>query len=263
MKTLIITGISGSLGSKILKSFYGKYNIIGICRNEYNAWKLKQQYPKVKYMLCDIRTVDIPECDYIINTAAMKHVSSGHDNIDECIDINIRGLQNIVNQAVDKCRIKFIQISSDKAVQAVNVYGATKYIGEEYVLNANRKKPIFNICRFGNLFGSSGTIVEILKNEHEEHKLTDINARRYFITFSEAIKLIKKAMKSKAGSVIYKKCKVMYIIDLIKAIKGQDADYEIVGLRPGEKLMEKMSIDDNIEACEYYSMDEIKELLNE
>ncbi len=260
MKTLTITGVTGSLGSALLKAFYGKYKIIGISRNENQQWKLKQIYPKVKYILADVRKVVLPECDYIIHTAAMKHVSSGIDNVLECIDINLNGTINLVKQA-DKINKKFIYISTDKAVEPINSYGATKFLSEEIVISSNSAKPIFNIVRFGNLFGSSGSIVEILQNENGIHKLTDLKAMRYFITFKQAIKQIKKAMRAPAGTVICEKSKVIKIVDLIKAIR-HDAGIEIIGLCPGEKLMERISLNDN-GIYDFYTIEEIRELLYE
>lgn len=253
---ILITGGTGWLGKKLVHEYMNRgYDVTILSRNEYNQWRLKQLYPDIKCILHDIRRpLEMREFyDVVIHTAALKHVSTGVEYPDEVVDTNVNGTRNIAHFAYTNAK-HLIYISTDKAVDPLNWYGQTKEKGEDIAWEC----PESTVIRFGNLFGSSGSFVEIMARKvlmnDGTFELSDKNAERFFLTYKDAIVLIDKAMQLKPRLLIgdYKALK---IIDLVNYVfKG--AKISFVGLREGEKLKEQLY---DIE-YPYYTEPEVQEM---
>ena len=238
---ILITGGTGWLGKKLVREYCSRgYDVTVLSRNEYNQWRLKQLYTDIKCILHDIRRpLEIKEFyDVIIHTAALKHVQTGIDFPDEVVDTNVNGTRNITNFAYRNAK-HLIYISTDKAVEPLNWYGCTKEKGELIALEG---MPDTTVIRFGNLFGSSGSFVEILAKKvlrgDNHFDLSDKNAERFFLHYSEAIELIDQAIKEKPKLLIGK-YKAIKIVDIVKSI-FEKPEINFSGLREGEKLKEKL-----------------------
>ena len=168
-KIILITGGTGTVGSYLIQSLLDEKvkEIIIFSRNEYNQYLLNLKYPNIKYILGDIYNYErlyesTKNVDYIIHTAALKHVNIAENNPEEAININIIGSLNVIKASIENGVEKVIFISTDKSNKAECLYGSTKYISDKLCLNANNKylKTKFSIVRFGNIFGSKGSIIE-------------------------------------------------------------------------------------------------------
>jgi len=253
---ILITGGTGWLGKKLVQEYVQRgYDVTILSRNEYNQWRLKQKHTDIKCILHDIRRpLEIKEFyDVVIHTAALKHVSTGVYYPDEVVDTNVNGTRNIAHFAYAHAK-HFIYISTDKAVDPLNWYGQTKEKGEDITWEC----PGSTVIRFGNLFGSSGSFVEImirkaLMNDNN-FELSDPNAERFFLTYQDAIALIDRAMKEKQRLLIgdYKALK---IVDLVNYV-FEGANISFVGLREGEKLKEQLY---DVE-YPYYTESEVQEM---
>jgi FlaA1/EpsC-like NDP-sugar epimerase len=213
--------------------------------------EIEDKDDKLRYILGDIRDyqrlVEIMEnVDYILHTAALKNLPVITYNPFEAIETNIIGMMNLIKASSKNNVKKIVFISSDKACSSVNLYGATKFIGEQLMQYAYVYKKEYNIdlvcCRYGNVAGSTGSIIPIFKKMIKEGKmilpLTDINMSRFWFTVDKAINLIMLALKEgKKQDIFIPKLKSFYVKDLIKAM---DCEYEIIGNRGNEKLSELM-----------------------
>ncbi len=256
---IMITGGTGFLGQALVKRFYNKHDLIIFSRDEYKQYKMRQKYPNCQYVIGDIgdQIYFDADTDLIINTAAMKHVSLCQENKLEALKTNVIGVLNCCNTG-----IPVIHISTDKAVNPINFYGVTKKIAEEFVY----KYDNCMIVRFGNLFGSRGSVVPLFLDKrdkgHKTYDISDVNVERYFLTANDAVDLIVKAMRCVGGKdkVISRQFKKIKIVDLVKCI-NPGAEINIVGLRFGEKMCEELggSLDNN----DYYTKDEIKQMLGD
>jgi len=264
LKQIFISGGTGSLGKALVKYYYNKYKIIVFSRNEFKQWELKQKYPKVEYIIGDIQQpIDLDiAADYIINCAALKHVSTGYTNLWEMVKTNILGTYNLLKWSRKIGIKKFIHISTDKAVKPLNLYGCTKAIAEFHVFDYARKYGNYSVVRFGNLFGSSGSVIPIFCDKYKSgcmvYDISHIDSERFFITFEQACNLIEYARKSK-DELIIGKYKAAKIIDIVRAFDCM-AKTRTIGLRPGEKIKE--DICDNYE-YNYYSIHEIARMIRE
>jgi UDP-N-acetylglucosamine 4,6-dehydratase/5-epimerase len=253
---ILITGGTGWLGKKLVAEYVNRgYDVTILSRNEYNQWRLKQKHPEIKCILHDIRRpLEIKAYyDVIIHTAALKHVSTGIEFPDEVIDTNVNGTRNVAHFAYTNAK-HLIYISTDKAVDPANWYGQTKEKGEDITWEC----PCSTVIRFGNLFGSSGSIIEIMARKalmnDNNFQLSDKNSERFFLTYQDAIKLIDKAMREKPRLLIgdYKALK---IVDLVNYV-FEGANISFIGLRNGEKLKEQLY---DIEYS-YYTEAEVHEI---
>lgn len=254
---VLITGGTGWLGKKLVREYYARgYDITVLSRNEYNQWKLKRLFPLIKCILFDIRRpLEIKETyDIVIHCAALKHVQTGIDFPDEVVDTNVNGTRNVTFWANDHAK-HLIYISTDKAVEPLNWYGQTKEKGEDITWSI----PNSTVIRFGNLFGSSGSFVEILAKkllvQDNVFELSDKNSERFFITYQDAIDLIDEAIKTKQRLVIGK-YKAIKIVDIVKSIFA-NPEIKYIGLRDGEKLIEDLYQD---HVYSYYTEEEIQNM---
>jgi len=228
---------------------------------------MKKEFPEVKYIIGDIRdkeAVDnaIQGCDYVVHTAALKHVATGENQPWETIQTNINGTKNVVD-ASNKYGAKMVLLSTDKAVQPVNLYGASKMAAEKLTIAGGQR-----VIRYGNVFGSSGSILHIFKEQASRGHLftiTDHRMTRFIVTFDEAIEIVNKALHSEPKSItLPTNLRGINIPDLAHAF-DDNAKFDEIGIQPGEKYHELLSDSPIIssEDCKKMSIEEIKELINE
>jgi UDP-N-acetylglucosamine 4,6-dehydratase len=263
-KTILITGGTGSFGKAFLEEIilnHSPKKVIIFSRDEYKQHLLSKKYPPslypIRFFIGDIRDKDrlyraFEGVDIVVHTAALKHVPLCEYNPIEAVNTNILGAQNIINAAIDKGVKKVIAISTDKAVNPINLYGATKLVMEKLLIAANAyvgtKNTLFSVVRYGNVIGSRGSVVEYflsLKKEGiNEFPITDIRMTRFWITLKQAVNFVIEAIDEAVGGEIFvPKIPSMKLIDLVKAIEPE-CKIKIIGIRPGEKIHETLISED-------------------
>jgi UDP-N-acetylglucosamine 4,6-dehydratase len=258
-KKVLITGGTGTLGKELTKQLLNsdKYikKIYIYSRDEYKQSEMKKEFknhPKLSFFIGDIRDKDrlyraFNEIDYVIHTAAQKHVPSCEYNPFEAVKTNIIGSANIIDAAIDRKVKKVLAISTDKAVNPINLYGCTKACMEKMFIDGNNysgdNETIFSIVRYGNVIGSRGSVIPFFKKiakEGGKFPLTDNEMTRFWTTVDNAAKFVLDSLEIMEGQEIFiPKLPTLKISDLIKAIK-EDAEIKIVGLRKGEKIHETL-----------------------
>lgn len=255
-KTILITGGTGSFGKTFVKYLLKNYKpkkLIVFSRDEFKQFKMAEEIPdpnlKLRFFLGDVRDlarlqVAFRGVDIVIHAAALKQVPIIEYNPTEAIKTNILGSQNVIEVAIDQKIKKVLLISSDKAVQPINLYGATKLSAEKLFIAANSYSPnktIFSVVRYGNVVASRGSIIETLlsrQNEITKVKITDPEMTRFWLTLRQSCQLVTFAIENMEGGEIFiPNIPSMKIDHLFKAI-APNAKREIVGLRPGEKMHE-------------------------
>lgn len=260
-KTVLVTGGTGSFGRKFVKTILERYNpkkVIVFSRDEFKQYQMQKEFPKEKYpnlrfFLGDIRDKErlyraFEGVDYVIHAAALKHVPILEYNPSEAVKTNIYGAQNIINAAIDQGVKKVIALSTDKAVNPINLYGATKLAMEKLLIAANAytgsKETTFAVVRYGNVVGSRGSVIpffkELVAKGVKKLPITDPRMTRFWITLEQGVETVLFALKESVGGEIFVPyIPSMKITDLAKAI-CPDCKWEIVGIRPGEKLHETL-----------------------
>jgi FlaA1/EpsC-like NDP-sugar epimerase len=209
--------------------------------------------PRLKFVIGDVRDYDAVKLatrnvDYIFHLAALKHVPVCEENVQETIKTNIEGTTNIVNAAIENRVRKVIDVSSDKAVEPINLYGMTKAVGEKIIVQANDLTDYtkFVCIRGGNVMGSSGSVIPFFIEQIKSGgpiTLTDHDMTRFFLTLEEAIQLLFKAsIDSIGGETFVMNMPACYIKDLAQVLMDVYGQVEIkeTGMRPGEKLDEML-----------------------
>ena len=256
-KTLLITGGTGSFGQRmvgyLLKNFDLK-KIIIFSRDEQKHHRIinslnDKQKRKVRFFIGDVRDYEriklaLKNVDYVIHAAAMKHVYLSEYNPNEVIQTNVVGSQNVLNASIEnKCK-KTILLSSDKAVEPINIYGATKLCAEKVFIAGNSyagsQDTKFAIVRYGNVVASEGSVVQKFQKENKVFEITDKEMTRFWINFDKAIEFVLMALKNFKGSEIYvPEMENFKILDLAKAINSK-LRIKYTGKKPGEKLHETL-----------------------
>ncbi len=259
-KTILITGGTGSFGKKFTRRVLNEYNpkkIIIYSRDEYKQFlmqkQLKDYEKKIRFFIGDVRDEKrlyraFDGVDVVIHAAALKQVPAAEYNPIEAIKTNIRGAENIINASIDNNVKKIIALSTDKAVNPINLYGATKLVSDKLFISGNAyvgdKDTIFSVVRYGNVSGSRGSVIPFFRTLIDQGQkmipITDNRMTRFWITLDEAVDLVIKAIEEAKGGELYvKKCPSFKITDLAKAMMA-DCEFEDIGIRPGEKLHEVM-----------------------
>jgi UDP-N-acetylglucosamine 4,6-dehydratase len=265
---ILITGGTGTLGRAVTKYLLANEpltNIIIYSRDEYKQFLMKTAIndSRVEYVLGDVRDRTrvfqiAKKADYIIHAAALKHVWAGEQHPYEVLQTNISGTKNIVDAAREyNCTMVFV--SSDKAVQPMNLYGCTKMAGEALTLNGNQR-----VCRYGNVFGSRGSVLHIFKQWAEvghTFKITDKRMTRFVITIPEAVKLVLDTLMMPKGTLNIPTLPAIRIIDLAMAF-DPEAIIEEIGIQKGEKLHESLSASQSSEDARKLTIPEIQELIS-
>jgi UDP-N-acetylglucosamine 4,6-dehydratase len=258
-KSILITGGTGSFGKACVKTILERYTpkrLIVFSRDELKQYEMMQVYPLSKYscirfFLGDIRDRDrlrraFRDIDYVIHAAALKQVPQAEYNPFEAIKTNVLGAQNIIDVAID-CGVKrVVALSTDKAANPINLYGATKLCSDKLFIAGNAysgdASSIFSVVRYGNVLGSRGSVIPMFLKQRRTGVLsiTDERMTRFWITLERGVNFVLECMGCMVGGEIFvPKIPSMRIIDLARAI-CPECRVETVGIRPGEKLHEVM-----------------------
>ncbi len=262
-KNILITGGTGSFGKKytnILLKNYKPNKIIIYSRDELKQYEMAQEFdaPCMRYFIGDVRDAQrlkkaMKDVDYVIHAAALKHVPIAEYNPMECIKTNINGAQNVIDAAIENRVKKIIALSTDKAANPVNLYGATKLASDKLFVAANNlvgnQDTSFSVVRYGNVIGSRGSVVPFFKKLIKEGAtslpITDERMTRFMITLEDGVNFVLKNFeRMQGGEIFIPKIPSMKMTELAKAL-APNLPHEIIGIRPGEKLHEIMCPSDD------------------
>ena len=266
-KTILITGGTGSFGKKFIEIVLKRYKpkkLIILSRDEMKQYEMSKQFNQenVRYFIGDVRDADrlhraFNEVDIIVHAAALKIVPTAEYNPFEVVKTNVIGAENVINVAIDNNVKKVIALSTDKAASPINLYGATKLCAEKMFIAANNYSPNgtkFSVVRYGNVFGSRGSVVPFFKKciKRKVIPITDKKMTRFWITLEQGVDFVLQSIKDMEGGEIFiPKISSMKGIDLAKAI-CPECKQKIIGIRAGEKLQETLlTKDEGIHTYEY------------
>ena len=272
-KTILVTGGTGSFGKCFTKYVLTNYNpkkIIIYSRDEFKQWMMANEFKeyadKLRFFIGDVRDLERMKrafvgVDYVIHAAAMKQVPACEYNPNEAIKTNIAGAQNVIEAALDSDTVrKVVALSTDKAVNPVNLYGGTKLVSDKLFIAANayagEKDVNFSIVRYGNVAGSRGSVIpffnSVIKNGGTELPITDYRMTRFWISLTQGVELVIKALEEATGGETFiSKIPSFKITDLAEAMMPGCEKPE-VGIREGEKLHEIMvTVEDSMTTYEY------------
>lgn len=261
-KVVLITGGTGSLGRALSRRIIEQgtcSKVIIFSRDEWKQWEMKDSdpvfsHPKMRYFLGDVRDKDrlnraFSEVDYVVHAAALKQVPAAEYNPSEFIKTNILGAMNVIDAALNQGVEKVVALSTDKATNPVNLYGASKLCSDKLFVAAHsyvgsRGYPTFSVVRYGNVAGSRGSIIpywlKLLKQGATKLPLTDPRMTRFWITLDQSVDLVIKAFKISKGSEIFvPKIPSVNMVDVLEAI-APGITPEVIGIREGEKIHELM-----------------------
>ena len=257
-KNILITGGTGSFGRKFTQTILEKYNpkkIIIFSRDELKQFEMQQTFNDncMRYFIGDVRDLARLEeatdgVDYVIHAAAMKQVPASEYNPMECIKTNIYGAENVIKASIKNNVRTIIALSTDKAVNPINLYGATKLASDKLFISANNmvgmRETRFSVVRYGNVVGSRGSVVpffqKLIKNGEASLPITHKDMTRFMISLHSGVEFVLKNFeRMQGGEIFVPKIPSMYITELAKAM-APDIPQKIIGIRPGEKLHEVM-----------------------
>jgi len=258
-KSILITGGTGSFGKKCTEIILRKYKpkrLVILSRDELKQFEMAQQYPLDKYncmrfFIGDVRDKErlyraFHGIDYIIHAAALKQVPAAEYNPFEAVKTNILGAQNVINVAIDTGVKKVIALSSDKAANPINLYGATKLCSDKLFIAGNsyvgQDHSSFSVVRYGNVVGSRGSVIPFFLKCKENGTLpiTDPRMTRFWITLEQGVNFVLSCLEKMVGGELFvPKLPSMNIMELAQVI-APECRTEIIGIRPGEKLHEVM-----------------------
>lgn len=257
-KSILITGGTGSFGKEftriILKNFEPRKVII-FSRDELKQFEMQQEFSdrRMRYFIGDVRdrerlSMAMRDVDYVIHAAAMKQVPAAEYNPMECVKTNVYGAENVAHAALANNVEKVIALSTDKAANPINLYGATKLCSDKIFVSANNiaggSRTCFSVVRYGNVVGSRGSVVpffkKLIKGGSDHLPITDERMTRFWITLDEGVEFVIQSFKRmRGGEIFVPKIPSVRIGDLARAMAAH-LPHKIVGIRPGEKLHEVM-----------------------
>jgi UDP-N-acetylglucosamine 4,6-dehydratase len=267
-KSILVTGGTGSFGKAFVKRALEEFDprkIIVYSRDEFKQYQMSQMFAsdRLRFFLGDVRDEKrlyraLCGVDLVIHAAAIKQVPASEYNPFEAVQTNIMGAQNLINASLETGVQKVVALSTDKACNPVNLYGATKLCSDKLFIAANaysgKMVTRFAVVRYGNVIGSRGSVVPLFQKlaETGELPITDERMTRFWITLPQAVKFVVDSFNIMTGGELYiPKIPSMRLTDLAQAI-APDCRYRIIGVRPGEKLHEMMiSRDDSRHLYEY------------
>lgn len=261
-KTLLITGGTGSFGRTCAKRLLSEtecHKVIIFSRDEWKQWEMRESDPllngeRIRYFLGDTRDIErlkraFNEVDIVIHAAALKQVPAAEYNPSEFVKTNVIGAMNIIDAAVNQNVNRVIALSTDKAVNPVNLYGATKLCSDKVFVAGNvysgaRRTPTFSVVRYGNVINSRGSVIpywkKLLEDGAKEIPITDERMTRFWITLEESVDFVMHRCAEAAGGEIFiPKIPSMRITDLAEAV-APNVPRKIIGIREGEKLHETL-----------------------
>jgi len=265
-KTVLVTGGTGSFGKEFIRTALANNEMrrcIVFSRDEQKHYDMAQDFPPqpgqpIRYFIGDVRDVDRLELamrgvDYVVHAAAMKHVPAAEYNPFECVQTNIHGAENIVKAALRSGVKKVIALSTDKAANPINLYGATKLASDKIFVAANNIAGHdgcrFSVVRYGNVIGSRGSVIpffrKLINEGAADLPITDERMTRFWITLQQGVNFVLSSLQMMKGREIFvPKIPSMKIVDVAKTM-APDLPMRNVGIRPGEKLHEVMISEDD------------------
>ncbi len=262
-KSVLITGGTGSFGRKYARTLLDRYKLkrlVVYSRDELKQFEMQQELnaPCMRYFIGDVRdrvrlTEAMRGIDYVIHAAAMKQVPASEYNPMECIRTNIYGAENVISAALDSDVERVIALSTDKAANPINLYGATKLASDKLFVAANNmagsRRTAFSVVRYGNVAGSRGSVVpffeKLIREGATSLPITDVDMTRFWITLQEGVDFVLKNFERMHGGEIFvPKLPSIRVVDLASAM-APNLPQEIIGIRPGEKVHEIMCPSDD------------------
>jgi UDP-N-acetylglucosamine 4,6-dehydratase len=257
-KSILITGGTGSFGRQYVKTLLERYQpkkLIIYSRDELKQYEMAQDFPQscMRYFLGDVRDRDrlvqaMNGVDFVIHAAALKQVPAAEYNPMECVKTNIHGAENVIHASLANNVEKVVALSTDKAANPINLYGATKLVSDKLFVAANNiaggYRTRFSVVRYGNVVGSRGSVVPFFKKTIEsgcDHlPITEVGMTRFWITLQQGVDFVLKNFERMHGGEIFvPKIPSVRVVDLASAM-APNMPHKIVGIRPGEKLHEVM-----------------------
>ncbi len=255
--SILITGGTGSFGNTFIPMTLAKYNpnrIVIYSRDEMKQWEMAQKFEgdnRVNFIIGDVRDKDrlsraLDGIDYVVHAAATKIVPTAEYNPFECVKTNINGAMNLIDACIDHQVKSVVALSTDKASNPINLYGATKLASDKLFVAGNAyvgtHETRFSVVRYGNVMGSRGSVIPFFISlaGKGELPITDTRMTRFMISLEQGVELVWHAFNDMKGGEIYvKKIPSMVITDIAKAV-SDNAIHKIIGIRPGEKIHEQM-----------------------
>ena len=261
-KSILVTGATGFFGKNFIQYIIKNYNprrLVIFSRDEQkhynliNEFKDNKKFGCLRFFIGDIRDKDrvnfaFKDVDYVVHAAAMKHVPLSEENPYECIKTNIIGAENVISASINNKVQKVIALSTDKAVNPINLYGATKLCSDKLFIAARNivgKNPtIFSVVRYGNVVGSTGSVLpyylDLIKNKNTTLPITDLKMTRFWYQLSRGLEFVMSSFSyMKGGEIFVPKIPSIKILDLIRSF-GKNIKAKEIGIRPGEKINEIM-----------------------
>ena len=254
-KTVLVTGGTGSFGRKFAEVMLGEFpvgKLIVFSRDEYKQYEMRASGfndPRLRYFIGDVRDVDrlrraMPDVDVVVHAAALKRVPTCEYNPIEAVMTNVIGARNVIEAALDSGVDRVMAVSTDKAVNPINMYGATKLCAEKLFIQSNSYSgetgTWFSCVRYGNVVGSRGSVIPIFQEQAKTGKVTVTDERmtRFWITLGQGTRFVIRSIEQMhGGEVFIPKVPSVNIMRIVEAV-APDAEVEYMGIRPGEKLQE-------------------------
>jgi UDP-N-acetylglucosamine 4,6-dehydratase len=260
-RSVLVTGGTGSFGKHFLKTVIAQYKprrLIIFSRDELKQFEMAQdfppeKYPFIRYFIGDVRDRDrldlaLRDVDYVVHAAAMKQVPTAEYNPFECIRTNVFGAENVVTACLSRGVKRVVALSTDKAANPVNLYGASKLASDKIFAAANNLAGAdgtrFSVVRYGNVFGSRGSVVPFFKKLAEQGAeslpITDTRMTRFWITLTQGVNFVLSSMEMMRGGEIYVPKIPSTTIPQLATLVSPQLRQHVIGIRPGEKLHETM-----------------------
>lgn len=273
--SFLITGGTGSFGRTFVPATLAKFNprrLVIYSRDEMKQWEMAKAYAndeRVRFFIGDVRDKErlsraLTGIDYVVHAAATKIVPTAEYNPFECVKTNVFGAMNLIDACIDKGVKKVVALSTDKASNPVNLYGATKLTSDKLFIAGNSYvgagDTIFSVVRYGNVMGSRGSIIPLFLSLAKSGVLpiTDERMTRFMITLEQGVDLVWHALNDMVGGEIYvNKIPSMKVVDIARTL-APNAELQFIGIRPGEKLHEQMiGLEDGPFTYEYHNYHKI------
>jgi len=272
--TVLVTGATGSFGKAFIKKILSTTNVkkvIAFSRDELKQFEFQNEVidSRLQFFLGDVRDYQrllqiMRGVDFVIHAAAMKQIPASEINPIEAIKTNIIGAENIVSASIQSGVKKIIALSTDKAANPANLYGATKLCSDKLMISGNTSPgntaTKFSVVRYGNVLGSRGSVIPFFKEKRKTGviPITDIEMTRFWITIEDGVDFVLKSIeRMQGGEIFVPKIPSFKVVDVAKVV-APDAKTEIIGIRPGEKLHEVMITEDDsfytLEFDDYYAI---------
>ncbi|MFN2453662.1 MAG: UDP-N-acetylglucosamine 4,6-dehydratase (inverting) [Pyrinomonadaceae bacterium] len=265
MNNILITGGTGSFGRALVRTLLTKpetwQRIVIFSRDELKQYDMQQEfpherYPQLRFFIGDVRDAErlrraVEGIDVVVHAAALKQVPAAEYNPFEAVKTNVIGAENVINAALDQGVSRVVALSTDKAANPINLYGATKLCSDKMFIAANSyaggKQTRMSVVRYGNVVGSRGSVIPFFLKCRKSGviPITDPRMTRFWITLQEGVNFVLSCLEQmKGGEIHVPKLRSMNVMDLAKAL-APECRTEIVGIRPGEKIHETLiSVDD-------------------